>query len=202
MKNKKVDEKAIRNKKIFIKMALEIVKENGTKEISARKVATKAGFSYATIYNYFKDMNQLLYYCIAEILEDCHEYVCDGIDFTDEKRIEKLIKRYIEYMIENQNYFTLVFLEDLGNVNIEDIDIDTVEKVKAPKVAQRIISEIENYCYERDVKKERVDFINDVSSNYLFGKITFYIKRNDFEKQDNIVEDIWGNIERIINTSK
>jgi len=201
MKNKNIDEKALRNKKIFIEVALELIKNNGTKEISARKVATKAGFSYATIYNYFKDMNQLLYYCIAEILEDCNEYVCEGIDSTDEKRIEILIKRYIKYMIDNPNYFALVFLEDLGDTDIENIDIKTLEKIKTPKVAQRIISEIESYCFERDVKKEKIDFINDISSNYLFGKMAFYIKRNTFEKQDDIVEAIWKNIEQIINIS-
>lgn len=44
----------------FIEATQQIIEEDGIEGISIRKVGTKAGFNSATIYNYFKDIDQLI----------------------------------------------------------------------------------------------------------------------------------------------
>ena len=63
-----MDKKSIleqRMKGYFIQAAMEILRGEGIKDLSVRNVAEKAGYSYATLYNYFKDLNELLSLCIG-----------------------------------------------------------------------------------------------------------------------------------------
>ena len=55
MKNKIIQEQRIKG--YVIQAAKEILKGEGLKSISVRNIADQAGYSYATLYNYFKDIN-------------------------------------------------------------------------------------------------------------------------------------------------
>jgi len=69
----KVSGKDIRRKRVmddFIRAARSILEAEGVDGVSARKVADRAGWSYATIYNYFRDINHLLWHCIPLYVED------------------------------------------------------------------------------------------------------------------------------------
>ena len=63
MKEKTAEDKKIRKKQrirtYFLEAAREIILNDGVESVTVRKVADMAGYSYATIYNYFSDLNQL-----------------------------------------------------------------------------------------------------------------------------------------------
>ena len=56
MKNKDVQE--MRMKNYFIQATKEILKSEGIKHVSVRSVADRAGYSYTTMYNYFKEIGR------------------------------------------------------------------------------------------------------------------------------------------------
>lgn len=62
-----------RTKRYFIDAAKQIIKTKGLAQISARNVAELAGYSYATIYNYFSDLNDLLWYVTVDLIEEMAE---------------------------------------------------------------------------------------------------------------------------------
>ncbi len=64
MKNKDVHE--MRMKNYFIQATKEILKYERIKHVSVRSVAGRSGYSYTTIYNYFKDLNDLVFYCVED----------------------------------------------------------------------------------------------------------------------------------------
>ncbi len=64
MKNKEVQE--LRMKNYFIQATKEILKGEGLQAVSVRNVADKAGYSYATLYNYFKDITELIFVCVND----------------------------------------------------------------------------------------------------------------------------------------
>ena len=64
MKNKELQEK--RMKGYFIQATKDILKGEGLKGISVRNIADQAGYSYATLYNYFKDINDLVFVCVND----------------------------------------------------------------------------------------------------------------------------------------
>ena len=54
----KMDKKEIQRQrmmKYFIEAGKQIILEEGVKNVTVRKVADLAGYSYATLYNYFED---------------------------------------------------------------------------------------------------------------------------------------------------
>ncbi|MBN2263533.1 MAG: TetR/AcrR family transcriptional regulator, partial [Prolixibacteraceae bacterium] len=64
MKNKQIQEE--RMKGYFVQAAKDILKSEGIKAISVRNIADRAGYSYTTLYNYFKDVNDLVFECVND----------------------------------------------------------------------------------------------------------------------------------------
>ncbi|MEW6711726.1 MAG: helix-turn-helix domain-containing protein, partial [Candidatus Riflebacteria bacterium] len=52
-----------RIKNFFLDAAVAIIKNDGPENLSARRIAKEAGYSYATMYNYFKDIDDLIFEC-------------------------------------------------------------------------------------------------------------------------------------------
>ena len=59
MKNKELQEQ--RMKGYFLQATKDMLKSEGLKSVNVRAIADRAGYSYATLYNYFKDINDLKY---------------------------------------------------------------------------------------------------------------------------------------------
>ena len=55
MRNRQIQEERI--KTYFLDSAKNLLRAEGLKGVSVRNVAYRAGYSYATLYNYFKDIN-------------------------------------------------------------------------------------------------------------------------------------------------
>ena len=54
MENKEIQEERVRS--YFVQAANEILRGEGITNLSVRNVSEKAGYSYATLYNYFKNI--------------------------------------------------------------------------------------------------------------------------------------------------
>lgn len=68
-----MDKKAIQKKrmmKYFIDAVQKIIKEEGIDFVTIRKVSDIAGFNSATIYNYFSNLNELIFFSSIKYLED------------------------------------------------------------------------------------------------------------------------------------
>ena len=56
MRNRQIQEERI--KTYFLDSAKNLLRAEGLKGVSVRNVAYRAGYSYATLYNYFKDIEK------------------------------------------------------------------------------------------------------------------------------------------------
>lgn len=56
--------------KYFIDAALEIIKKEGLENVTIRKVAVLAGYNSATLYNYFENLDHLLFYSSMKYLRN------------------------------------------------------------------------------------------------------------------------------------
>lgn len=59
MKNKEIQ--MGRMWKYFVDATAEIIEEEGLENVTIRKVADKAGYNSATIYNYFSEVSHLIF---------------------------------------------------------------------------------------------------------------------------------------------
>ncbi len=84
---------------IFLNSAKGIIDEEGISGISARKVGERAGYSYATIYNYYKDLNELIGKCAIDCLVSCYRSL-ESINLkglTSIDRIKAQSKAYFRF---------------------------------------------------------------------------------------------------------
>lgn len=68
MTNKEIQRK--RMMMYFIDAADDLMAEGGIQEISLRKVAKKAGYNSATLYNYFENLDHLIFYAAMKHIKD------------------------------------------------------------------------------------------------------------------------------------
>ncbi len=95
-------------RRIFIQAAKNTLKSEGIKALSAREIGKATGFSYATIYNYFKDMNELCEVCMLEFLEECKESVLSSTKSTE---IKDLLKAYAMFFVQYPGLYVLIFTD-------------------------------------------------------------------------------------------
>ena len=103
--------KSERIKKYFVDAAKEIIIHNGVEGVSVRKVADLAGYSYATIYNYFDDLNALLLDVKASMIRDMITYM-GGIQSGKMLGIEELKglnRMYVGYYLEHPHIFRFFY---------------------------------------------------------------------------------------------
>lgn len=106
-----------RVKSFFISATKEIILHEGVENVSVRKVANLAGYSYTTIYNYFDDLNALLLEVKASMIRDVITYMgsAESEDICGIEGIEKLNRKYAEYYLEHPHVFRFFYSYRLTN---------------------------------------------------------------------------------------
>ncbi|OQB20476.1 MAG: DNA-binding transcriptional repressor FabR [Firmicutes bacterium ADurb.Bin182] len=99
----------------FLEAAKTIIIAEGVESVSVRRVADAAGYSYPTLYNYFKDLNELLWETRQYMIREMTMEMPQKMDFAveDKEGIKKVFKTYIEYYLENPNIFKFFYFHHL-----------------------------------------------------------------------------------------
>lgn len=117
-----------RMKEYFIQATKDILKGEGIKHVSVRNIAQKAGYSYATLYNYFKDVKDLIFECVKDFQQEGESMILT----TNVKRlkgkdkIKAITKNYINYFIEYPGIFELFFIEKASDIEHKNNTIDLI----------------------------------------------------------------------------
>lgn len=102
-----------RTKQEFIHASKEIIEKLGIDQVSARRVGELSGYSYATIYNYFNDINHLLQTVSADYKLEIYKYITEPpIPKLPIDKLNLYITRYMAYMMMNKSVFTLLCLQE------------------------------------------------------------------------------------------
>ena len=114
MRNRQIQEERI--KTYFLDSAKNLLRAEGLKGVSVRNVAYRAGYSYATLYNYFKDINDLLFRCVEDFCQEVGDFVAARTEGGAPGRegLRRTARAYVEYFVEYPGVFELFFLERLG----------------------------------------------------------------------------------------
>jgi len=104
-----------RAKMYFLQSAKEMICAEGVDSVTVRKVADAAGYTYPTLYNYFEDLNELLWetrrFMIRELADTMRQTMCDPIHSVED--IKKVFQVYMEYYLENPHVFEFFYLRRL-----------------------------------------------------------------------------------------
>ena len=173
MKNKEIQEK--RMKEYFIQATKDILKGEGIKSLSVRNIADQAGYSYATLYNYFKDVNDLVFLCVNDFQEECKEFVSDQVKSYPEgiERLKASVIGYISFFVEYPGIFDLFYLAKVGDFGNKQTIISVINN------SLDDVCESEwNYCVNNNLlSAEKVENIKPQLKYTVVGLLLFYLNR-------------------------
>jgi AcrR family transcriptional regulator len=191
---KQIQELRIRN--YFVQSAKDILRSEGLKGISVRNVAQNAGYSYATLYNYFKDIRFLVFECVKDFQEECIEFIEERIVNTTPgiEKLRTISKAYIEYFVEYPGIFELFYIEkmsDYGN------SAETAEIIYT--FLDRLCeNDWKIYAQTMDLSDSFINKLKDQLRFTLIGLLLFYLNRNypanykEFiSRMENQLDYIW-----------
>ncbi len=164
-----------RMKSYFVEATKEILKGEGLRSISVRNIAERAGYSYATLYNYFTDAKSLVFECVKDFQEECEESVKketekipDGIE-----KIKAIAKTYIKYFVQYPGTFDLFFIERINNLEGKQPTIELVNTF-----LDRLCEDQWNYCIANDILKAgEAEMMKMQLRFFVPGLLMLYINR-------------------------
>ncbi len=186
-----------RMKGYFIEATKDILKGEGLKNISVRNIAERAGYSFATLYNYFKDVKELVFYCVKDFQTECETHVKERTDKTTRgsKKLKAITKAYLEYFIQYPGIFELFFIEKLS-------DIGGNQEASALIISflDRLCEEEWNYCIKNKLTTEK-DAVRIKTSllNATTGLLLLYIHRRHPKDYTEYIKLSGNQIEHILN---
>lgn len=125
-----------RMKSYFIDAAKEILRGEGLKVASARNIAERAGYSYATLYNYFDDLTSLIFESVRDFQAEIAELLAGPIDAanTGEEKVRAGVTAWVNYFVQYPGIFELFFLERIGEVGNRSDIADVIYNSIVPAV--------------------------------------------------------------------
>lgn len=166
--NKEIQEK--RMCRYFIDATKNIIKSEGISTVSVRSIAREAGYSYATMYHYFKDVNDLLFLCIEEFQHEIEDYVLSKTELIESKKIEAVTKAYIEFFTEYPGIFELFFLAKPFNLGNKQAIMDLIDN--------SLIEVLKRCAPEEFIElKDKTSSINRLKYSVI-GLLLMYLNRN------------------------
>ncbi|MGD8780642.1 MAG: TetR/AcrR family transcriptional regulator [Ignavibacteria bacterium] len=198
MKNKEIQEQ--RMKQYFIQATKDILKGEGLKCVSVRNVAERAGYSYATLYNYFSDAKDLIFECVKDFLEECEEFVFNEVKSSSRglKRIKQILKAYIKYFIQYPGIFELFFLEKTTELGYKKPTLKMIYDF-----LDKLCEDDWNYCVKKKQLKARdAAAMRDTAHHAVIGMLLFYINRRQPETYKEFTEITEAQLNYILRVKK
>lgn len=184
-----MDNDAIQEKKMrgyFIQAAKEILKGEGLKSMNVRNISEKAGYSYTTFKDYFKDIKELVFECIKDFQDECEAYV----NYETQKaprgieKIKAISKAYAKYMIEYPSVFELFYIE-----KISDIEGKYLVSDRICNFSDTLCAEEWKYCVmEEMISPSQANSLRSILKYQILGLLLVYInRRNPAEYSDFMI---------------
>ncbi len=174
MERKEIQEK--RMKDFFVQATKELIKGEGLISVSVRSVSERAGYSYATMYNYFKDIKELVFICVQDFQEECSLFVNEKAKhFPHGKaRIKAIAKFYMQYFSDYPGVFELFFLEKMFAIG---------HKQETNKLIMNFLDalcekEWEHCVKTKTVKKDAVPKLKSQLKYFTTGLMLAFINRH------------------------
>ncbi|WP_193708453.1 TetR family transcriptional regulator [Alkalibaculum sporogenes] len=179
-----------RVKAYFHNATKEMIIIEGIESISIRKVAEKAGYSYTTLYNYFKDINELLWEVKLLMINDLVELKKDIVENENIKDgLKSLFGTYIRYFFEYPNIFKFFYFHKVTQPTKNDDDRKT-----EPNYEAMMMSVLNGFVLEGILKDKDIEVVGKTLIYSVHGLLTLYFSGNG----DITEKSVYNDLNRII----
>jgi len=165
--------------KNFINTTAKLIKEEGIKNLSIRKIAKEAGYTSSTIYNYFSEVSHLIFFAGMRFVE---QYIEDLPKYTDRSKdpMEKYLlgwECFCDHSFREPELYHAIFIADLGEHPEELLkyysSIYQFNTIQLPEELEGILTEqnlskrsrsvLEKYAEKGVFKKEEIDKLSEMT---------------------------------------
>ncbi|MGM0445992.1 MAG: TetR/AcrR family transcriptional regulator [Bacillota bacterium] len=102
--------------RIFINSTIDIIQNESLENVTVRSVAKKSGYNAATIYNYFDNNRQLIFFASLSFLKDYFKDIEHIIKSNNKGHMEQYIKLweiFCRYSYQNPKIYYSIFGENI-----------------------------------------------------------------------------------------
>jgi len=173
MERKEIQEQRMRG--YFIDATREMLKGEGLKSINVRAVAERAGYSYATLYNYFKDIKELVFICVNDFQAEAETFIRErtGSLPPGKERIRETMIACASYFVQYPGIFELFYLEKINDLSAKH---PTAERIVS--FPSRLLQEDWQHCIETKLYTPGQALIREKALNsMLTGMLLLFLNR-------------------------
>jgi AcrR family transcriptional regulator len=186
-----MDRKAVQEDRIrsyFITAAKELIRAEGIAVVSTRNVAERAGYSYATLYNYFKDIRDLIFSCAEDFMNECKEFVEEyaGHAAAGADRIKAISESYAKFFIQYPGIFELLYFQKPSDIATKRSDLENITKL-FDSLAE---SDWKVFQSEEGGGEEQKVDARIIHKLALHGLLMFYLNRRTTVDYKRLVKEI------------
>ena len=163
----------------FITAAEDLIDEIGIGKVTLRKIATRSGYNSATIYNYFENLDHLIFYAAMGKIEDYSlalgEHLKDSKNAMD--IFLKVWECFCEYAYEQPEIYNAIFFPKLNKnldyymeeyytffpVDLNSLNINVSTMVLRGDIKNRARSTIMGCVEEGYILEEDSERFNDMT---------------------------------------
>lgn len=195
-----MDKRSARKQKvrdIFIEAACEILEKDGVEGLTIRKVGDLAQYNSATIYNYFNDVNELIWHAVIQLM---NKYYSNYLNKFEEEKdpLEgylKIWETFCIFCLDHPNISRFLLYENLTST-YEEIHLIT----KNSPLYNLEKTAIQKCIDAGSIPADKATSIGDTFIFLLTGGVARYIGgRTKYNKQE-IAAKITGTMRIFIKT--
>ncbi len=98
---------------LILEESMKLFVEEGFSKVSVRKIAERIQYSPTTLYLYFKDKNEILFYCCESGFKKMLEQnITLGLISDPIERLHQMGVNYLNFGLENPEYYDLMFIQE------------------------------------------------------------------------------------------
>jgi len=205
-----------RSMSYFIDAAAHIMDEEGIEFVTIRKVSDLAGYNSATLYNYFKSLDELILYASIRHLK---EYTLNLQKFVETAKdsIDKYLKIwecFCRYSFSSPQVYNNIFFgkhtdsihkiieeyysifpEELGEQSEELLSMFLVSDIYKRNLV--LLSKVQSDGF---VRKEQLDSLNEMSILLYYGMLTRILNSDAKVDIDDVTEKTLQYLKQILNS--
>ena len=165
-----------RMRRYFIEAETEIIRGEGIEAVSSRTVAERAGYSYATLYNYFKDVRDLVFCCVDDFLDECRRSI-EEAPASKRNSLAGVTRLYASFMIQYPGIFSLLFLQKPSDLSTKPSDLEKIDSFFATLTEPYWKEITEALRKDRNLSDSQLAAAKLAHENAGTGLLTCYINR-------------------------
>lgn len=190
----------------FIEAAAEIIEKEGFDKVTIRKIADKAGYNSATIYNYFEDLSHLIFFASMSMVRSYTNALPAYLEKANNplERYFNIWECFCKYSFQSPKAYYAVFTSNLGThpINMRNYyeyspsditqdlekDDDITSMLLESDKSKRTLISLDQCIREGYIQEVDAQKLADVHSLIWHGMLTLFINNRTAHTAEQAAE--------------